>query len=149
MSYKTARPYLAAFLLLRRSGKIAFILRSQTEWMNGYYGLPAGKAEVNERASAAAVREAMEEAGVVVRESDLQFVHACHRYSSDNTLAWVDILFEAHIWKGEPNNAEPHKHSELIWIDPDSPPDNTIPAVKHFLTQIQAGVKYSEYGWKE
>lgn len=147
--YNTARPYLAAFVLLRRNGKIAFILRSKTEWMNGYYGLPAGKAEVGERASAAAAREAYEEAGVKVKEEDLRFVHACHRFSADNTLAWVDILFEADAWEGEPKNNEPHKHSELAWLDPAALPENTIPALKHFLTQIQAGNFYSEFGWEE
>lgn len=147
--YHTARPYLAAFVFLRRNGKIALILRSNTEWMNGYYGLPAGKAETGERATAAAVREAYEEAGVRLREKDLSFVHLCHRHSSDSTLAWIDVLFETAQWEGEPVNNEPHKHSELSWHNPDSLPENTIPAVRHYLQQIKAGHVYSEFGWEE
>ncbi len=147
MSYDTARPYLAAFVLLRRHGKIAFVLRSNTGWMDGYYGLPAGKVEVNERAMAAAVREAREEVGVDIKETDLGIAHVCHRRSDDDTLMWIDVLFEASTWDGEPTNAEPEVHGELAWFDPDNPPENTVPAVRFYLQQIKSGNTYSEYGW--
>lgn len=149
MSYDTARPYLAVFVLLKLDNKIACLLRTKTDWMNGFYGLPAGKAEIDERAQTAAVREAKEEAGVNIQESDLKFVHMCHRFADDNTLAWLDIIFETEMWQGEPFNAEPHKHGELQWIDPANPPDNTVPAVKHYLQQIGMGNYYSEFNWEQ
>ena len=43
--YDTATPYLASFVIIRKEGKIAFVLRTNTGWMNGYYGLPSGKVE--------------------------------------------------------------------------------------------------------
>lgn len=58
MIYATATPYIASFVILRKAGKIAFVLREHTKWMNGYYGLPSGKVEKNEAFSAAAIREA-------------------------------------------------------------------------------------------
>lgn len=52
-------PYLAAYLIFRNDeGKIAFVLRENTHWMNGYYGLPSGKVEADERVLVAAAREA-------------------------------------------------------------------------------------------
>ncbi len=150
MSYNTSRPYLSAFMLLRRrDGKVALILRTKTDWMNGYYGLPAGKVEIGERAQAGAVREAKEEVGVIVQEKDIRLVHTCHRYADDDTLAWLDVIFEAEVWEGEPKNNEPHKHGELKWVDPTHPPDNTVPAIKHYLNQIAADNHYSEFGWEE
>ena len=46
--YSTARPYIAAFALLRKGSKIAMILRANTGYMDGFYGLPSGKVEYNE-----------------------------------------------------------------------------------------------------
>lgn len=145
--FDTARPYLASFVVLRQNGKVAFVLRANTGWMNGYWGLPAGKVELNERAIVAAVREAHEEAGVKIKESDLRLVHLCHRKSDDDTLMWIDILFEASTWDGEPMNAEPEVHGELAWFDPTNLPENTVPAVRSYFQQINAGKIYSEYGW--
>ena len=61
MSYDTARPYIASYVILRKDGKIAFVLRANTNWMNDHYGLPSGKVENNESYLQAAVREAKEE----------------------------------------------------------------------------------------
>lgn len=148
MSYNTARPYLACFIIFRKNGKIACLLRENTDWMNGYYALPAGKAEIAERAIAAAVREAKEEVGVVVAEKDLRLVHVSHRKADDDTLAWMDFLFEAEAWQGELTNTEPHKHSELAWLDPANLPENIIPSLKYYLERISIGLLYSEYAWE-
>jgi 8-oxo-dGTP diphosphatase len=147
VSYDTARPYLACFVILRKDNKVAFILRSNTDWMNGYYGLPAGKVEEHESAAAGAVREAFEETGVTVKATALHPIHVSHRWASDDTFAWIDVLFEATIWEGEPFNAEPDKHSDLAWLDPKNLPENIIPAVRFYIEQIEAGKTYSEYGW--
>ena len=148
MSYNTAHPHIASYMLLKKDGKVAFVLRSHTSWMNGYYGLPSGKVEKGEPYLQAAVREAKEEAGVTIKEEDLQPVLTVHRYdSSSNVKDWVDVYFEASQWTGEPHNAEPHKHSELIWMDTANLPKNVIPSVRYSLSEIEAGKHYAEYGW--
>lgn len=40
---EVARPYVAAFVILRRGSKVAMVLRKNTGWMDGHYGLPAGR----------------------------------------------------------------------------------------------------------
>lgn len=147
MSYDTARPYLACFIILRRGNKIAFIKRSNTDWMNGFYALPAGKAEVQESALLAAVREVKEEAGIDINKDDLRFVHVCHRKAKDVTMEWVDLFFEATKWDGEPYNAEPHKHSELVWINKDTLHNNVLPEAIFALDKINSGEVFSQYGW--
>ncbi len=148
MSYDVARPYTAAFVIFRRQGKIAFVLRENTGWMNGYYGLASGKVEKNESYLNAAIREAKEEVDIDLTADNLKYAHTMHRKSSADQT-WVDVYFEAVDWKGEPYNAEPHVHKELKWVDIKQLPENVIPPVRHALDQIAKGYQYSEYGWKE
>ncbi len=147
MKYDTATPYIASYVLLRKGKKIAFVLRSNTAWMNGYYGLPSGKVEKNENYSSAAIREAKEEVGVIIKSKDLKFVHVMHRRKSTEPKEWVDVFFEATKWQGEPYNAEPHIHDELDWLDPAQLPENIVPSVKFALEKIDKRDVFSEYGW--
>lgn len=145
--YNSATPYIASFLILRKGDKIAFVLRKNTEYMDGYYGLPAGKVENNENFSTAAIREGLEETGVTIKLDDIKHVHTTHRKSEDS--GWVDVYFETHNWIGEPYNAEPHKSSKLTWLAFTALPDNIVPPVLAALEAIQEGIKYSEYGWED
>lgn len=144
-----ARPYTAAFVIIRKDGKIAFLLRENTKWMNGHYGLPAGKVEPGESISRGAIREAKEELGIDIKLQHLKHLLTVYRTSSvDNEPGpWLDVIFEAEVWQGEPYNAEPHVHSELAWFDPKELPDNLTPYVKFFLSEIKAGHTYAEHGW--
>jgi len=147
MKYDSARPYAASCVLLRRDGKVALVLRSNTDWMNGYYGIPGGKVEENESFSEAAIREAKEEAGVIIKPENLKQILINHRKADDETISWVDAFFEATEWEGEVNNAESHKHSAIDWFDPDDLPENAIPLLKFVFAELKAGKTYSEYGW--
>ena len=150
MKYNTATPYAATFVILRRHGKIALLLRQNTKWMNEYYGLPSGKVEWDESPTVAAAREAKEEVGVEIVKDDLRFVHVMYRYHKGTEMStWADLFFEADKWDGEPFNAEPHMHSELAWLDPADLPENVIPPVRAAIEAIESGQLYSEYGWTE
>lgn len=148
---EVARPYTACFVILRRANKIAMVLRKNTGWMDGYYGLPAGKGEWFEPFSVGAVREAKEEAGVDIDLADLKPVHIVHRHGSDTEgkfIDWVDAYFEAEKWSGEPHNAEEDKSERLDWIDLENLPENIVPPQRAALSEIAKGTIYSEYGWK-
>lgn len=147
MSYDTQKPFLSSYVIIRRDNKIAFVLRSKTGWLDGNYTVPAGKVEHQERFLQAAVREGKEEAGVILTQQDLIFVHMMHRSTDDATRYWIDVFFEAQKWKGEPYNAEPHMHGELVWLDPQNLPANMVPNVRYALEQIEIGKMYSEFGW--
>lgn len=148
---EVARPYIACFVILRRKNQIAMVLRRNTGYMDGYYGLPAGKGEWFEHFTSAAAREAKEEAGVHIDERDLKFVHLVHRHGEDRIakkfMDWVDVYFEAEKWEGEPYNAEEEKSEKLDWIDLDNLSENIVPPQRAALEQISRGERYSEYGW--
>jgi 8-oxo-dGTP pyrophosphatase MutT (NUDIX family) len=149
MKFNTATPYIASYVIIHnQEGKVAFVLRSHTKWMNGHYGLPSGKVEKNESYTQAAIREAKEEIGITVAAKDVKHVLTMHRYDVESSNPdWVDLYFTVDTWQGEPYNAEPHVHSELAWLDPDKLPTNTISAVKYAFEQIKAGHVYAEYGF--
>jgi ADP-ribose pyrophosphatase YjhB (NUDIX family) len=148
---KVARPYIACFVLLRRGKKIAMVLRKNTGYMDGYYGLPAGKGEWFETFTSGAIREAKEEAGVAIVPENLRFVHMVHRHEEDRVtkkfMDWVDVYFEADTWAGEPFNAEENKAESLDWLDINDLPENIVPPVREALVHIASGKAYSEYGW--
>ncbi len=145
-----AKPYTASFVILRRGSKVAMVLRRGTGWMDGHYGLPAGKGEWHEPFSQGAVREAKEESGVDIDIKDLRVVHVVHRHAEYDELFmdWVDVYFEADKWEGEPYNVEVDKSERLDWIDLDNLPENIVPTQRDALEHIARGEFYSEYGWK-
>jgi 8-oxo-dGTP diphosphatase len=147
VSYDTQRPYAACYVLLEKAGKYAFLLRSNTNWMDGFYGLPAGKVEKGESASAGIIREAKEEVGITIEIQELEAAIVCHRKSEDDTDSWVDVVFKAENWIGEVINAEPTVHGRVDWFAYDGLPENIIPQVKFMLEQYIAGKTYCEYGW--
>jgi 8-oxo-dGTP pyrophosphatase MutT (NUDIX family) len=144
--YDTQQPYIASYMIFRnKDGKVAFLLRSNTDWMNGFYTLPSGKIEKDESFTAGAIRESREEVGVTIETADLKPVLSVHRHTETN---WVDVYFEVTKWQGELQNAEPHVHGELAWFDPDDLPDNVIPNIPFAFQNIKAGNHYCEYDWE-
>ncbi len=144
-NYTSAKPYTASYIIFQKDGKMAFLLRQNTGFMNGFYMLVAGKVESGESFTAAAIREAKEEAGVHIEPKDLRQVLTAHRQSPDSV--WVDMVFVAKKWTGTAHNAEPDVHAELAWFDPNDLPENVVPYVKNYLEAIAAGKTYAEWGW--
>ena len=69
------------------------LLRRSTSYMNGKWGLPAGKLDTNETVLQAAVREAEEEAGADIQITDLVHLISVHRTSASDSMQWCDYYF--------------------------------------------------------
>lgn len=137
---------LTCIVILRRAGKVAFLLRKNTSWMNDHYGLIGGRVEPGEMFTAAAVREAKEEVGVEIAPEDLKAVLTVELpESKEFPTQEVFMVFEATQWRGEPYNAEPDVHAELAWFDPHNLPTNIVPVVQPALKAIEAGQTLLEY----
>lgn len=139
-----ATPGLACYVIMRQAGKLAFVLRENTSWKNGYYSLPAGRVEKGESAIDGAIREAKEEVGVTISRSALRHLLTVHRHDNED---WLDVYFEATSWDGELTNTEPHKHSAAVWLNEADLPSNIIEPQAHALKQIAAGNTYADFGW--
>ena len=132
------------YLLLLDRDRILMLRRYRTGYEDGNYGLVAGHIDGNEAASAAAIREAAEEAGVAIAAGSLELCHVLHRLSDRES---VGFFFRCRRWSGAPYNREPHKCDDLRWFPTVALPGNTIPYIRQAITLGLAGRPYSEFGW--
>lgn len=145
MNTERFRAIVAVHLFLVRDGGVLLLRRANTGYEDGRYSVPAGHLEGNETARAAAVREALEEVGVVLHEEDLSLALVMHRHSEPER---IDFFFSAERWGGEPENREPGKCDELRWSSLSALPAETVPYVSAALAGWLAGKRYAEFGWE-
>lgn len=136
----------AVHLFLVKGTEILLLRRYNTGYEDGNYSVPAGHMDGGEEVKHAAIREAREECGIVVREEDLQIVGVMHRHSSDER---IDFFLAASSWSGEIVNTEPDKCDELIWVDMQKLPANMIPYIRQAISNYQQGTWFDSFGWKE
>ncbi|MBE1559367.1 2'-5' RNA ligase family protein [Nonomuraea africana] len=129
-------------VLFVREGRVLLGRRANTGYADGLWHLPSGHLEEGESAVAGAVREALEEVGVVIGPDDLTFVHAMHR-APDR----VGLFFRAERWSGEPYNAEPGKCAALEWHPLDDLPAELVPYPEAALRAILRGEPYAQFGF--
>jgi len=142
-------------LILKKDNKCLLFKRNMPNKIAyGFFCLPGGTVEHDETVKQAACREAEEEIGITVVESDLSIVHMLRlreKYDSDtNQTQQILILYFAEVanWSGEPTNLEPHKHSDLSWFASNNLPTNTFALNLLALDEIKKGNFYSEHGWR-
>ena len=133
----------AVYMLVQQDGKLLFVLRSNTGFMDGYYCLPGGRVEPGEAYLAAAIREAKEEVDVDVQPEDARQVYLQQRYHDPQNI-WVDVFFAADKWSGTPVNALPDEHSEMVWFDVNNLPEDKI--LDYQVTGIRGFLENRPYG---
>ena len=127
----------AAYVVLQRDGEVLLQLRRGTGYMDEHWAVLAGHLEPGETITAAAVREAAEESGVVVDEADLEPLTTLHRFipGGPPIEQRADFFFRARRWTGEPTRLEPDRCAEMRWCALDDLPH---PVVPHELTVLRA-----------
>jgi len=138
------RAYVSVHVILQRADEILFHLRENTGFMDDHWALVSGHIEGGESARAAAVREALEEAGIVIQPADLELVHVTH---SLNRREYIAFWMRCRTWTGEICNREPHRCGGLAFYPRDDLPTPIIPFVKSTLDVIDEGKIYSEIGF--
>ena len=139
----------ASYLTLMKDGKVLLLRRFNTGYEDGNYSMVAGHVDQGETFTQCIIREAKEEAGILLKPEDLKAMHVMHRnsHTTENNER-VDIFFIAQNWQGEPQNKEPNKCDDLSWFELDNLPENTIPYIRQALEGIKNRVYYSEHGWQ-
>jgi 8-oxo-dGTP pyrophosphatase MutT (NUDIX family) len=141
MQKKRFKTHLSVYLILKEKDKILLSLRKNTGYKDGYWGLVSGHVEKEESSKQAMIREAKEEAGIILKPENLKFITVMHRKSEREN---IDIFFESDKWEGKIINKEPHKIEKLEFFSVSSMPSNLIDYIEKVFFEKN---KYFELGW--
>ncbi|MFE7511555.1 NUDIX domain-containing protein [Streptomyces sp. NPDC057540] len=134
-------------LVLEQGGKVLLGLRHpDSAYAGGLWHVLAGHCEY-EAATACLVREAHEEAGLVIGQDALSLVHTVHAVDRPGGRPRIQLFFRAHSWEGTPELREPDKTVAWRYADVDGLPDAIVPYTRAALEGIRAGRPYTETGW--
>ncbi|CAM5606040.1 NUDIX hydrolase [Streptomyces diastaticus] len=106
----------------------------------------AGRCE-QEPALACLVREAWEEAGLVIDPADVELVHVVHVVDAPGSLPLMQLVFRARRWEGIPKVRESDKCLTWQWWPQDELPDPIVSYTRTAITAIAEGRSYSQLGW--
>lgn len=106
----------------------------------------AGHCE-REAAVACLVREAKEEAGLLIDPSGVELVHVVHLLDPPQARPRIQLVFRARTWSGSPEVLEPDRCAEWRWWPPEALPHKLVPYTRTAIEGILAGHAYSELGW--
>ena len=134
----------AVYLLLIKENQILLLKRYNTGYEDGNYSLVSGHMEGNETIKQAMIREAREEAGIIIYEEDIKIATFLHRKTDPERF---DFFLQCKKWNGEIDNKEPDKCSELNWYDINNLPSNIIPCVKKAIENYQNNIMFDNFGW--
>ena len=134
----------AVHLLLWKDDKVLLLRRYNTGYEDGMYSLIAGHVDGDEEIKAAMIREAKEEAGIMISPQDLQVISIMHRKSEEER---IDFFLATELWTGNVTNLEPDKCDQLAWFCPDELPENVIPYIKRALDNYRVGKLFDSFGW--
>ncbi|OIJ90442.1 NUDIX domain-containing protein [Streptomyces colonosanans] len=93
------------------------------------------------------VREALEEAGLVIGPADVEHAHTVHLRDNAGAEPRMQIVFRVRRWKGTPEVRESDKCLGWKWWSPKALPQTIVPYARWAIEQVLAGQPYSEMGW--
>lgn len=108
----------------------------------------AGRCE-REAAISCLIREAREEAGLVIDPGGIELVHVVHLVDSPTARPRIGLVFRAHAWTGTPKILEPDRCVEWRWWNPKDLPAAVVPYTRQAIEGIVDGRLYSQMGWGE
>ncbi|MFH9730310.1 NUDIX domain-containing protein [Streptomyces sp. NPDC017260] len=133
-------------LFLERDGRVLLGLRHpDSAYAGGSWHVLAGHCEA-EAATACLVREAYEEAGLVIDPADLELLHTVHMVDRPGRPR-VQLFFRARRWEGTPELREPDKCVAWQWWSATDLPEPIVPYTRTAIEGIQAGRNHTELGW--
>ncbi|MFJ8082260.1 NUDIX domain-containing protein [Streptomyces sp. NPDC096205] len=146
---RTVPNVIGVHLYLERDGETLLGLRHpDSPYAPSTYHFLAGHCE-QESAVACLIREAKEEAGLVVAARDVEFVHAVHVTDGPGTQPRMQLVFRARHWEGEPRVMEPDKCLGWSWWPVDALPEPLVGYTRAAIEGIREGRPYTELGWGE
>lgn len=142
---RQANFYSAVFWIIKnKKGEILFQKRKNTGFMDWRFQLPSGHIENTETMKVALIREMKEEIGIDIQKEDLELLHISHRIKPDRV--YFDIYFDIKNYTWEIQNCEPHKCSELQYIDIEN---HDTKEIVEFNLEVFTKIKNKIYFWEQ
>ena len=135
----------ACHLILIEKNQILLLRRYNTGYEDGNYSVVAGHIDGNESVITAMRREAFEEAGIDIKENDLEIVHVMHRRTKERES--IDYFLTCKNYSGQIQIMEKDKCDELAFYPLNELPMNVIPYVRKAIEYCQNNKMFSLYGW--
>lgn len=126
----------SVFTLIEKDGKVLLLRRANTGYADGWYDLPAGHLEDQEKLADGAARELKEEAGITVMPEDLKLLHV-HQNHNDEP-AHYGFIFLASKWSGKPKIMETDKCDDMNWFAPSDLPAKTLPYTRDAIMNLNS-----------
>ncbi|MFB7739031.1 methyltransferase, FxLD system [Streptomyces sp. NPDC056112] len=143
-----SRSIVGAHLVLLQDGAVLLGRRHpDSAFAPSTWHLPAGHREHGESAAACTVREAAEETGLTIAESDLTLVHTLDLLDPDSPIPRVQLFFAPSHWHGEPRVLEPDRCTEWRWWPLNALPEQLVDYTRTALAAIAQGKPYTQMGW--
>ncbi|WP_050779377.1 NUDIX hydrolase [Streptomyces sp. Mg1] len=134
-------------LYLERDGQVLLGLRHpDSAYAGSTHHFLAGHCE-RESAVSCLVREAREEAGLVIDPADVELAHLVHVVEGAGAQPRMQLVFRARRWRGSPEVREPDRCLSWGWWPADALPDPIVPYARAAIEGIRAGRPYTELGW--
>ncbi|WP_435799699.1 NUDIX hydrolase [Streptomyces goshikiensis] len=134
-------------LYLERDGQVLLGLRHpDSAYAGSAHHFLAGHCE-RESAVSCLVREAREEAGLVIDPADVELAHLVHVVEGAGAQPRMQLVFRARRWRGSPEVREPDRCLSWGWWPTDALPDPIVPYARAAIEGIRAGRPYTELGW--
>ncbi len=131
-----------------QDGRVLLGLRYQDSACAGEsWHFLAGHCEPDESATACLVREAQQEAGLVIRPEDAELIHVVRVVDEPGTQPRMQFVFRVRRWQGRPELRAPDKCLAWRWWEPAALPAPIVPYARVAIESICAGRPYSEVGW--
>lgn len=134
----------AVYLVLIKDGKILLQRRAGTNYYPGYYGIPCGHVEVGEGCLNALIREVKEETNLNIKEENITLLYTLNYFSDKE---YINLFFTAKKYSGTPKIMEPHKCTELKFVELSNLPSNLVPEVRKYLADAKNGKVYGELSY--
>ncbi|WP_406690368.1 NUDIX domain-containing protein [Saccharopolyspora sp. ID03-671] len=132
-----AHPLLVAAVIVHdvTANQVLLIQRGpEAKFAPSHFDLPIGKAHAAEPIVATAVRELREETGLIVTSDSLSLTGAIHgAWGVAAPEGFLALTFATQTWTGDAVNAEPHKHSDVIWCPTGQIPHLFVPTTRQAL----------------
>lgn len=143
-----SRSIVGAHLVLLRDGDVLLGKRHpDSAFAPSTWHLPAGHREDMESAVTCMVREAEEETGLRIPQSDLSLLHVLDLLDPGSTIPRMGLFFAPSRWEGEPVVREPECCTEWCWWPLDALPEPIVEYTRIALEAISNGTFYVPLGW--